>query len=441
MRTAADDPSPQVIDAIGERTRRITETLRRLGEDELERPSELPDWSRLTIACHLRFGADALMRMTDATLRGDPTAYYPEGRETQRPQTLVPLPGESPAAVIESLAELGHNLHQSWSALDAGAWRVQVAEPVGNPDLGPVPLGRLPLLRLTEVEVHGTDLGLGLPDWSGRFVSAALPLRLEWLNTRRVNHRAFDAALHGSWLLVATDGPTYHVRVRGLEVESEPASPGTPATAVIEAGSRDLLALLLGRPLRTPPVLAGDVDFARAFPRAFPGPSTRTRSPTLVTAPPPRRPGRYPVPVTTKGSGQMSTLSNDAKQDLLSRIGFFGGCTEAELRDVAQLAEERRIPIGKDLCVQGAFENDVYLVVEGEADVIIEGAAVGRTKIGEIVGELAMLGSGTRAATFRARTELVVLVLDPREIDSVLAADPSSAPKLSQHGSGAGADS
>lgn len=137
----------------------------------------------------------------------------------------------------------------------------------------------------------------------------------------------------------------------------------------------------------------------------------------------------------------MSTLSNDAKQELLSRTEFFSGCTEVELRDVAQLTEERRIPVGKDLCVQGAFENDVYLVVEGEADVIIDGAAVGPTKMGEIVGELAMLGSGTRAATVRARTEMVVLVLDPREIDSVLAADPSSAPKLSQHGSGTSSDS
>ena len=137
----------------------------------------------------------------------------------------------------------------------------------------------------------------------------------------------------------------------------------------------------------------------------------------------------------------MSTLSNEAKQELLATVEFFGGCTEAELRDVAQLAEERRIPVGKDLCSQGARENDVYLVVDGEADVIIDGVAVGVTKIGEIVGELAMLGTGRRAATVRARSEMVVLVLDPREIDSVLAADPSSARKLSQHGSGAGSDS
>ena len=272
MRTTADDPSREVLEAIDERTRRITESLRELGDDGLVQPSELPDWSCLTIACHLRFGADALARMTSAALRGDPVAYYPEGREAQRPGTLLPLPGESPTEVVASLAAHSEALHEAWSGLDTGAWGVEVAEPAPNRDLGPIPLGRLPMLRLTEVEVHGTDLGLGLPDWSGLFVGAALPLRLEWLNTRRANHRTFDAELDGSWLLVATDGPTYHVRVHGPKVESEPASPGSPATAVIEASSRDLLALLLGRPLRTPAALAGDVDFAQAFPRAFPGP-------------------------------------------------------------------------------------------------------------------------------------------------------------------------
>lgn len=127
-------------------------------------------------------------------------------------------------------------------------------------------------------------------------------------------------------------------------------------------------------------------------------------------------------------------LSNDAKQKFLATIDFFHGCTEAELRDVADLTGERQIPVGEDLCQQGAFENDVYVVIDGEAEVIIDGASSGRTRIGEIVGELSMLGSGKRAATLRAMTPMHVLVLDPREIDSVLSADPSSAKRLTQHG-------
>ncbi len=109
------------------------------------------------------------------------------------------------------------------------------------------------MLRLTELEVHGGDLLLGL-------------------DARRANHRVFDTDLEGSWLLSATDGPTYRVEVRGRSVESRPVDEGSHAQATIEGSSRDLLALLLGRPGSEPLRLCGDVAFARRFADAFPGP-------------------------------------------------------------------------------------------------------------------------------------------------------------------------
>ena len=264
--------SQQVLHAVMERTRSITETLSGLDDGELREPSRLPEWSRLTIVCHLRFGATALSRLTRSAVLGVPVAYYPEGREVQRGGTLVPLAGESPQDVVESLARLSEQLNEIWTALDSGAWGVEVAEPRDNPDLGPIPLGRLPLLRLTEVEVHGIDLGVNLADWSEMFIRTVLPMRLEWLNIRRANHRAFDRELTGSWLLVASDGPAYKVSVNGTKVESRPAPSNAQARAVLEASSRDLLALLLGRALLTPPVITGDITFGQSFVRAFPGP-------------------------------------------------------------------------------------------------------------------------------------------------------------------------
>ena len=149
---------------------------------------------------------------------------------------------------MESFALLSNELDEEWSVLDLAAWNVEVDEPKDNPHPGPIRLGRLPLLRLTEVEVHGTDLGLNLGDWSELFISTVLPMRLEWLSIRRANHRAFDTDLEGSWLLVADDGPSYRVTVDGTKVEARPASPRSQARAVIETNSRDILALLLGRP-------------------------------------------------------------------------------------------------------------------------------------------------------------------------------------------------
>lgn len=262
----------RLIVACARRTAAIVDALDGEGSDALSAPSWLPGWSRLTITCHLRYGAEALLRMTSAGISGYTAAYYPDGRATQRPGTLQPGPGEDPLGVVESLRRLSTELEQLWDNLNDQAWEREVIEPDDNPDLGPVRISGLPLLRLTEVEVHGTDLGLGLDDWSDLFVRTVLPIRFRRLSIRRTNHREFDRSLQGTWLLIATDGPTYSVSVSGDVVESQPADPTRPSTAVIEATSRDLLALLLGRPLVDAPRIWGDREFGHAFSAAFPGP-------------------------------------------------------------------------------------------------------------------------------------------------------------------------
>jgi hypothetical protein len=211
--------------------------------------------------------------MTAAAQRGEPVSYYPEGRAEQRPRTLVPEPGERPPDIVASLAHRAAELTARWRALDAAAWSLTAREPPGRRDLGDPPLHLLAVLRLTELEVHGSDLVLGLADWSDLFVRVALPARLEQLNTRRSNHRAFDATLTGSWLLDPADGQVpYLVTVDGDQVDAHPADPAPTARAVIAGSSRDLLALLLGRPTRQALALSGDVAFARQFSGAFPGP-------------------------------------------------------------------------------------------------------------------------------------------------------------------------
>jgi CRP-like cAMP-binding protein len=130
----------------------------------------------------------------------------------------------------------------------------------------------------------------------------------------------------------------------------------------------------------------------------------------------------------------MATMSDDARQRFLAGIPFFSGCSEEQILEISRLSEERPLAAGVELCRQDEFENEVYVIVEGDAEVVIDGASVGKTHVGEIVGELAMLSSGRRAATLRALEPMRVLVLDAREIDSVLAADPSSMRRLDEHG-------
>jgi len=247
-----------MLDVLGQLDSATTDVLAALDDADLEAPSLLPGWSVLTIACHLRYGAQALRWMTRDAIAGKPTSYYPAGRASQRPMTLVPNEDESSDAVVTSLHRESDALLEGWRAVDD--WATRVVEPPDNPDLGPIELRRLALARLTEVEVHGTDLGLGLGLWSDVLVRQVLPMRLDWLNIRRSNHRQVDEAIRTSWLLVATDMDVSQVvAVDGPHVVSQPGD--TADTTIVGTGA-ELLSLLLGRA----PEGFAPADFSRALP-------------------------------------------------------------------------------------------------------------------------------------------------------------------------------
>jgi hypothetical protein len=210
--------------------------------------------------------------MTVDTLSGSEASFYPGGRSAQRPGTLVPEPGEGDEQVVASLREESANLHHAWARLSESEWQTAAREPVGNPDLGETTIAGLALLRLTEVEVHGSDLDLGLSDWSDVFVKSAFPFRIGRLASPRSRQRAVESGVQGSWTLLATDGPSWRISVSGDEVTSERVDSPERADAVIEATSRDLLAMLLGRTLVDGRSYRGDTDLAGEFGRVFPGP-------------------------------------------------------------------------------------------------------------------------------------------------------------------------
>jgi uncharacterized protein (TIGR03083 family) len=257
-----------VAAAVARRTDDLVRAFRGLDGQSLSAPSLLPDWTRLTIACHLRYGAAALVRMTFDALEGRSTSYYPRGRSSQRPGTLVPGPGESPEAVVNALAAASAALHRAWSGFESESWAIEVVEPSDNPDLGTRSLFELAVLRLTEVEVHGTDLDIGLPDWSDEFVRVALPMRVDRLRTRQIRD-----ALTACWQFDVDDGPSYSVTVEGLSVDVREGQREPNPSVAWKISSRDLLALLLGRPpVGAPELATSRPELFEAFTRVFPGP-------------------------------------------------------------------------------------------------------------------------------------------------------------------------
>jgi CRP-like cAMP-binding protein len=115
---------------------------------------------------------------------------------------------------------------------------------------------------------------------------------------------------------------------------------------------------------------------------------------------------------------------------VLAGIDFFKHCTQRQIDDIAKLVGERELEPGDILCRQGDHGTDAFVLVDGEAAVLFEGNQIAVVGPGEVVGELSIEHGGIRTATLRAITPMHVLVVDPREIESVLLSDPGSAKDL-----------
>lgn len=258
----------EIAAAVAARHRELNNVLEATDPGVLFEASGLPGWSRLTIVCHLRYGAQASERMTSDAHVGLPTGFYPHGRSAQRPSTLQPGPDETAADVVQSFRQCSAALDELWAHISAEAWEsITMHEAEDNPDIGSITLVQLAILRLTEVEVHGTDLDLGLSDWSNTFIDAALPMRVAWLPRRHAPSQASS----GSWNLVATDGPAFNVAV-SQGVVSASHGEACQADATISGPKADLLGLLLGRVAIADLTVAGDETAARQFATTFPPP-------------------------------------------------------------------------------------------------------------------------------------------------------------------------
>lgn len=259
-----------VLDALDDATDRLQAVVADVPEAELEAPSLLDGWSRLTVLAHLRAGAVASARLTEDALAGRPAAFYPGGAP-ERERSLQPREGESPAALVADLFAASDRLSQQWRGLGEDGWAVELREP----KLGRMRLTRIVALRLTEVEVHGIDLGLDrLTDWSERFVQLCLPLRIGWLPAHARALPSADRSVNGRWLLRSDTGSTWLVSAAGGLASAAAKNDilDSQVDCVIEGTERELLALTLGRIPVENLRISGNETLARSFNSAFPGP-------------------------------------------------------------------------------------------------------------------------------------------------------------------------
>lgn len=107
-------------------------------------------------------------------------------------------------------------------------------------------------------------------------------------------------------------------------------------------------------------------------------------------------------------------MSLHQEVEILRRVPFFAEIEPAKLKLLAFMSERVGFDDGKIVCKQGDAADAAYLILEGQADIILEGAAappitVATLGANEIVGEVGLLCNVPRNATVRAKGRLVTL--------------------------------
>ncbi len=198
-------------------------SAQRVTDQQAREPSLLPGWSRGHLLTHLARNADSLRNLLAWARTGVPTPQYSSPQE--RSEGIERGAGRPAAELLADLDESAAALDAAAASLPAAAWAAHVA---GTGDDGH-PAWYTLWRRLTEVEIHHADLGLGYSpaDWPLAFATYSLEQYAELLSSARSPTtvlRASDA------LVVARIGP-----------------PGDQPATTVTGPVRALLAWLTGR--------------------------------------------------------------------------------------------------------------------------------------------------------------------------------------------------
>jgi CRP/FNR family transcriptional regulator, cyclic AMP receptor protein len=104
----------------------------------------------------------------------------------------------------------------------------------------------------------------------------------------------------------------------------------------------------------------------------------------------------------------------------LQGVPWFAACTEEQLRQVEGIAERLHIQAGEVILREGRLGRELFVILEGTATVTRAGRVVNVRHAGDYFGELAAIEAVPRSATVTATTDLEVLIVGPREFETMM---------------------
>ena len=108
----------------------------------------------------------------------------------------------------------------------------------------------------------------------------------------------------------------------------------------------------------------------------------------------------------------------------LGQLGIFADLTEFELRDLAVELTEQSFPEGRWVLRRGEQGAGLFIIVDGEVGVIVDGEERATLTTGSFFGEVSALLEEPPTADIIARRPLRCLVIPPERAETFLLAHP-----------------
>jgi CRP/FNR family transcriptional regulator, cyclic AMP receptor protein len=108
------------------------------------------------------------------------------------------------------------------------------------------------------------------------------------------------------------------------------------------------------------------------------------------------------------------------KIDVLARLSLFEASPRRELAKVAAISVDARRPAKTLLTREGMDGGLLFVILDGEAEVVRDGKVLGTLRQGDVVGELSLIDGHPRSASVRAVTDVHVLEIPADEFRNLV---------------------
>lgn len=116
---------------------------------------------------------------------------------------------------------------------------------------------------------------------------------------------------------------------------------------------------------------------------------------------------------------------SDPKIDALKKVPLFRHCSPETLRFVASETDEVNVNAGRTLTKQGEPTDSFYVLLDGEAEVAIDGRKRRTLRLGDFFGEIGMLDRGPATATITTKTSARLMVMSHAQFRDAIKGNPN----------------